>query len=273
MRRGVLTFALSVALLLPLVGSAQVFQIRTPEPDVTAAAADWQLHDDAIVFNSLIYYPTREFRMFDGQVMAQVGIFDRVPIYADTTAEPFRFIYVPVGRDRLRTYEHPIDVATMTGTSPTRALTLTVDQRTLPSAITVVPPSTANTVAASVVYAPSVPLTAGSDVVGTSGTVIPRATGTTYVAPEPTVTAPATRTTRGHALETIPRPRGINAVWLDFNGARWYSAGAAVPYFADRFTAVGDLHGMTVYRAVHGPSNEIWVPTVPGGPVAPYKKR
>ena len=39
MRGSCLGFALTVAVLLPTLGNAQVFQFRTPPPDVSAAAA------------------------------------------------------------------------------------------------------------------------------------------------------------------------------------------------------------------------------------------
>src|SRR5438552_2434770 len=115
-------FVLAVAVLLPTIGSAQVFQIGSPQPEVNAANADWQVNNNAIVVGGLVYYPTREFRMFDPQVMAQVGIYDRVPIYADTTLEPFTVVYVPTGRDRVRTYQHaPTSIPP--ATSPTRGMT------------------------------------------------------------------------------------------------------------------------------------------------------
>ena len=56
-----------------------MFQFRTPPPDVSAAAADWQINSEPIVVGGLTYYPTRGFRLFDGQVMAQTGLFDDVP--------------------------------------------------------------------------------------------------------------------------------------------------------------------------------------------------
>jgi hypothetical protein len=42
-----------VAVLLPNVGSAQVFQFRTPPPDTSAAAAQWQIDGEPIVVGGL----------------------------------------------------------------------------------------------------------------------------------------------------------------------------------------------------------------------------
>src|SRR5207244_11297148 len=93
---------LSSALLFPVMGTAQVYQVRTPVPDVTAAAANWQINAEPIVVQGLVYYPTREQRMFDGQVMMQVDVYDHVPVYADATLEPYSVVYVPVGRAQMR---------------------------------------------------------------------------------------------------------------------------------------------------------------------------
>ena len=49
MRACLLSICLSMAVLLPKTGSAQAFAVRTPAPDVTAVAADWQINSDPIV--------------------------------------------------------------------------------------------------------------------------------------------------------------------------------------------------------------------------------
>ncbi len=99
----------TMALLLPRVAPAQVIQYRTPLPEVTAAYAPWQIAADPIVVQGLIYYPTRETRMFDGAVMTQVDVYEGVPVYADPTREPFTLVYVPLTRFNLRTYERAAD--------------------------------------------------------------------------------------------------------------------------------------------------------------------
>ena len=96
---------LTVAVLLPTSGKAQVFRFLTPPPDVSAAGAEWQISSQPIIVRGLTYYPTRGFRLFDGQVMAQTGTYDRVPVYSDTTLEPYTELYVPLGNGRMRIYE------------------------------------------------------------------------------------------------------------------------------------------------------------------------
>jgi hypothetical protein len=237
MRAFLLILILSVAVLLPNVGNAQVYRFRTPPPEVTAATADWQLANERIVVNGTVFLPTRETRLFDRQVMAQVGVYQRVPVYADTTLEPNSIIYVPVGRDRLRTYERRRD-RELAGTTGSRTPSFPVE-------------STAAT-------------PVEERIVGTAGSVVPNAVGSsTVVAPRP----------RRTTVETIPRPSATNGIWLDFGGARWYSAGASMSYSPDRFTMVGEYRGFPVYRDNGGTKDEIWVQVVTDGPLAPYTKR
>ena len=103
------------------MGNAQVSTFRTPVPDVTAAGAAWQVNGEAIFVQGLQYFATRDFRIFDGTVMVPVGIYQRVPVYADTTQEPFSVVYVPVGGGTMRTYERPRsgDLAARSGSART----------------------------------------------------------------------------------------------------------------------------------------------------------
>jgi hypothetical protein len=102
--------------------------------------------------------------------------------------------------------------------------------------------------------------------ISTSGAAVP--------APAPTASVPADipRTT-GTRMESISRPAGPNGVWLEFEGARYYSDGKAAVFAAERFTKIGDYRGFPVYKANNGRANEIWVAVVLDGPVAPYSKR
>src|SRR5262249_7568848 len=74
-------------------------------------------------------------------------------------------------------------------------------------------------------------------------------------------------------MESVRRPDARNGVWLEFDGARYYSDGPAAPFDAARFTQVGDYRGFAVYRASSGQPDEIWVAVAMGeSPVAPYKR-
>jgi len=241
MRVLALSLFLTVAVLLPTTGNAQVYRFRTPSPEVTAAAADWQIRGEPIMVEGVLYYPTRETRFFDGQVMAQVGIYQRVPVYADATLEPYSVLYVPVGRETMRMYERKRD-RELAGTTGSRTPSFPVES-----------PATRE---------PREPI------VGTPRSIEagPASAAGTSIAPD-----------RGRAgrslIESIPRPAATNGVWLEFDGARWYSAGPATSFSPDRFEPVGEYRGFPVYRDKMGKKNGIWVAVVKDGPVAPYEKR
>src|SRR4029450_4689596 len=93
---------------------------RRAPPGVNAATADWQLNSEPIIVSSTLFQATRATRMFDGQVMVQVGVYQRVPVYADVTLEPNSVVYVPVARNQLRVYERrgDHDLAATTSRTP-----------------------------------------------------------------------------------------------------------------------------------------------------------
>jgi hypothetical protein len=100
--------------------------------------------------------------------------------------------------------------------------------------------------------------------VGTSGSIVPNAVGSSnVVTPRP----------RRTAVETVPRPHATRGVWLDFAGARWYSAGMSTSYSPDRFNKVGEYRGFPVYVETAGKKDKIWVQVVADGPLAPYSLR
>lgn len=237
MRAFVPGLTLFVAVLFPIVSSAQAYPLRAAPPEVTAATAEWQINGDGIIVNSLVYLPTRAMRLFDGQVMAQVGVYRGVPVYADVTLEPNSIIYLPVGGDRLRTYERRRN-RELAGTTGSRTATFPVET----------PAATP----------------AQERIVGTAGSIFPNATGSS------TVVTPSPRRT---VIETIPRPRATTGVWLEFVGARWYSDGTSTTYSPDRFTKVGEYRGFPVYLEIAGKKDKIWVQVVTEGPLAPYSLR
>ena len=274
MRPFMLGLFLSVAVLFPKTGNAQVYQFQTPPPEVTAAAADWQVNSEPVIVGGLVYYPTRSFRFFNGHVMAQIGIFERVPVYADTTLEPFSVLYVPVSRDRMREYERRRD-RELAGTTGSRVPSFPVQS---PS-VQALREGTAGSVgtAASIEPAPrlttldtGVPLRPSPEpsAVGTAGTFEPRVASSVGV-----TSGPRRAPSRPRLAETAQRPSGANGVWLDFNGARWYADGAATSFSPDRFEPVGEYRGFPVYRDKAAAPNEIWVQVVKDGPLAPYAKR
>src|SRR5438876_2648273 len=105
MRVKVFAAFLFVAALDVNVSKAQVYRLPTPVPQVTAAAADWQIRGDPVFYSGDFYYPTGPTVFFDGNAMARVGTFQNVPLYEDSTLEPYSMVFVPIGRNVMRPYE------------------------------------------------------------------------------------------------------------------------------------------------------------------------
>lgn len=233
---------LAMVVLLPIVGGAQVFQWRTPPPPVTAQYASWQFNDEPIIVNSLIYHPTGERRFFDGQIMAQVGVYQSVPVYSDVTLEVYSVVYVPIGRNLMRGYERRRE-GEIAGTVGSRTPSFPVD---IPTSIQ---PR----------EEPLPPMPATSA----------RTTAPPIERIEP-VSAPLVIPTR---VETVARPSGDNGIWVSYNGSRWYSRGSAASFDPNRFTQIGEYRGFPVYRDRNGGPDEIWIEVVKARVVAPYARR
>lgn len=242
---------LTVAVLLPNVGNAQVFQFRTPPPDISAAAAQWQIDGDPIVVGGLTYYATRGFRLFDGQVMAQAGMFEHVPVYTDTTIEPYTELYVPLGSGRMRIYERRRD-RELAASAGSHLPTFPVES-----------PSVQPTDRAAL----STDEMRSHDAVGTGGSFRPR-----FASDTASTVVPERMRERVSIVTGVPPGGAIDGVWLEFNGSRWYSSGPAVSFSPDRFEPMGEYRGFPVYRDTTGGNDAIWVSVVKDGPLAPYKK-
>src|SRR5262249_18375389 len=75
-------FSLVVLLVLLLVGPgrAQINPNRITSLPVIAEYAAWQFNGEPILVGGGVYYPTRETRIFDGQIMTQIDVYQRVPV-------------------------------------------------------------------------------------------------------------------------------------------------------------------------------------------------
>ncbi|MGE5243281.1 MAG: hypothetical protein ACM3SQ_03535 [Betaproteobacteria bacterium] len=247
MRAIAVGLVLSTAAFLPTTGHAQVYDFRTPPPEVTAASSMWQINSEPIVHAGLVYCPTSARVFFNPLVMQQVGVYRGVPLYADTTLEPYSLVFVPVGGYQMRQYERP-RAGWMAGTVGSRTPSFPVQLR----------------------YNDFPYQRCGCDTCGGSAgrawfTVpvweVPRAAAATPAAPAAPVN-----------LRSIPMPESNQGVWIEFGGARWHNAGTAVSFEPGEFTRVGEYHGFPVYRAVNGPDTRIYVPVVIDGALTPYDR-
>jgi hypothetical protein len=236
------------ALLVPVVGAAQVMY-RPPEPPViTAATAQWQIAGGPLFHGGNFYYPAGPSIFFDGNVMVRTGVYEGVPVYADTTLEPWSIVYVPVGGNVMRPYER-LRAGDLAGTTGSRT--------------------------------PSFPVQGPND-----PAVLIRNPGDLGIgAPEPTprvvrfettnrTPVNAAATAPGQVtVETIPRPTGNEGVWINYEGARWYHSGKPARYTAERFVPFGSYRGFPVFKELNGSPNVVYVTNVPDGPLVPYAKR
>src|SRR5690348_7492696 len=83
MRHAILGWTLSVAVLIPTMGTAQVYVQPSAYPRVTAATAVWQARGEPIFHAGAYYYPTGPTIFFDGNVMMRTGTYQGVPLYED----------------------------------------------------------------------------------------------------------------------------------------------------------------------------------------------
>ena len=72
---------LSVAVLLPKVGSAQAYMLPTSPPDASAANASWQINGEPVFYEGDFYYPSAPTVYFDGNVMRRSGMYRGIPLY------------------------------------------------------------------------------------------------------------------------------------------------------------------------------------------------
>ncbi len=107
---------------------------------------------------------------------------------------------------------------------------------------------------------------------GSSGAALPAVTEASPTVPQPvgtsgrvTVVTPAPR------VSTLNPPTGLNGLWINFDGRRWFSAGKAIDYDAASLTRIGTYHGWNVYTR-NGDASIIYVPAVPSK-LTPYRAR
>jgi hypothetical protein len=260
MRQFVLSLVLSVAVLIPNIGNAQLIQ-PTPPPLVTAASASWQINGEPVFFSGQFYYPAGPTVYFDGNVMVRSGVYQMVPLYSDTTIEPFSVVFVPVGGKVMRPYERKRD-GQLAGTVGSRAPSFPIQRDAEVSlaagrpGIQMPPMSVGEPVAIAESARP----------VGTVGTMVPSAVSS---APAPMVERSRPRRS---AIESIPAARSNAGIWIEYDGARWRNAGAAMSYEPDRFAPIGEYRGFPVYRDKVSTADRIYVAAVQDGPLVPYKR-
>jgi hypothetical protein len=234
MRRWVFSLVAVTVLSSAASARAQISMRPTPWPEVSAARADWYQRGEPLFYNGGEYLPSGPMTFFDGNVMVQTMTYRGVPIYENVTLETHSIVYVPVSGQLMRPYERRRD----------GDLAGTVGSRT-----------------------PSMPVTPAS--AASEPAQLPF-----FVAPPvEIIAAPAVRSAEPVAWEVVRRPVSNDGIWLTYNGSQWLSAGRAVVHAPAGFAQIGQYAGRPVYQRMGGPQDEIYVPTVVGGMLAPFRKR
>lgn len=236
--------------------------MQTPEPPaVTAETLDWFQSGEPIFHSGGVFHKTGAVTHFNRNEMVPSGWFGEVPIYVRTTEEPGSVVYVPLAGGLMQPYERRRrgDLAGTVGSSaPGFPVVLPAQEEAGQAPPRVqfarVPP------ALEIEQAP-VPVAVGS----AYSAGIPEAVGTSG--------ALASRPGAG-PLTTARRPTGLNGVYLEFEGTRFFADGTAVELTAGRFTRIGEHRGFPVYEGP-GQKGVIYVSLLAGAPglVTPYRTR
>jgi hypothetical protein len=250
MRSPALPFAFAVL----LSGSAYAQATWQPSmpPLVTAESTTWFQAAEPILWNGDYYYQAGAVQGFNPYQMVRSGSFRGIPLYTDATLEPYSIVFVPLNGARMQPYERRRTGA-LAGTTGSRAPSLPTDigaEGLAPAAIQQAqgPPDFARAYDLAAVDEPAaarIPAVPAS--VGTSGRVTP--------------------------VTTVLPPTGLNAIWVEFEGQRWFASGKSIAYDAARLNQVGSYYGWTVY-ALKGDKSTgtIYIPVIPGR-LAPYTRK
>lgn len=250
-----------VAVLVAFVrpAAAQVQSRPTDPPLVTAVNESWYILGEPVQFAGDLYYQAGPPVFFNGNTMVRSGHYNGVPLYTDTTVEPFSVVFVPVSRGLMQPYTRvrrdgapPL----MAGVSP-------------PPLMAPVPPTAPPmTIGAISVYTPepapvaAVGRPAPAAVSSDRSAPLTEIVGTTGI-------APASRQTPIPVV-SMRRPESNDGVWIMFGGEKWISAGTAVPLVAAEFVRVGEYAGFPVFARRDFTQEVIYLPSR-AGLIAPYR--
>jgi hypothetical protein len=238
---------------------AQVFMRPTDRPIVSAAGESWFQLREPVFFAGDYYYRAGAAVFFNGNVMVRTGHYNGIPLYADTTIEPYSLVFVPIGNGLLQPYERPRR-GDLAGTVGSRLSSFPTQLR---------PDAGAVAVTAVAPTAPPVSL-------GAINVYTPELTTMATAAPRPAAAAADAPTSApvpfSRALATIAAPRTNDGFWIEYAGTRWVSSGKGVLRSSD-LQPVGELGGFPVLQTRSEAGRDvIYLPTRPGV-VAPYRRK
>lgn len=278
-------FAFAVILMLTpaLAGAQGTFQ-PTAAPAITAESAAWFQAGEPVAWNNDVYYPAGTPQPFNGYHMVRSGSYQGIPLYTDTMLEPNSIVFLPIAGGRMQPYERR-RAGVLAGTTGSLAPTLPTTIATEPVGSTgnlmqaAGPPTNAPAYDAALIPPPVAP--AGS----VASAAPPAPVSMMTVEPAPRVSPPAETSAVGTAgrltmapavaparpVTTVVPPTGLNAIWINFDGQRWYAASRSMAYDASVLEEIGTYRGFTVYRR-NGDPAVIYIPSAPGR-LSAYTKR
>ena len=262
------------AMVLAVVGdlSAQVNWRPSPPPVVTANNENWFNTGEPITFSGNLYFPAGPQVFFDANRMVRTGSYRGVPLYADTTLEPYSKVFVPLSGGLMQPYERKRadELAGSTGSqAPSFPISTSGEaarewRAPFETAQAAAPPmlgqpsdlvqARAMTDAAEAARRATPPqATAGSDKAATTSTA-------GYVPPR-------------HVIQLGLKPLGLNEIFVNYDNARWRAAGKALGMAHDRFVQIGTYRGFPVYAEKDDAQtpHRIYLPSR-NDFVAPYEK-
>jgi hypothetical protein len=255
MARRFCNVVLAVLLVAPWATGAQVSIQPTPAPTVTADSAPWFQARESIMFAGNVYYPAGAQVHFNRTEMTFSGYYGGVPVYTRVTLEPYSVVFIPVSGGLLQPYERRRtgEIAGTVGSTTPSFPVVSPAERAASGQLPSVPqsPGPATSAYPSVSEAvPPAPLPAG-----TSGRSEPSPVSS-------------------HRVISSARPEGLNGIFVEYNGRRWFSSGSAVRFDPARFVQIGTHRGSPVYRN-RNTLNTIFVAVAPSADslLAPYSRR
>lgn len=244
----------AILAVVPSAASAQIIWQPAAPPAVTAENTSWFIAGEPVVWNGALYYPVGTPRALNRFQMVRSGSFRGIPLYTDPMLEPNSTVFVPLAGERVQPYERPgsgMLAGTQGRPSPPPTDIDAFGNPGVPQApfgAAMAPPFDPAFVASPVVVVTRPPA------VVDSAPAAPIAVGTSGRSAAVTPARPVT---------TVIPPTGANAIWIEYDGRRWYAAGKSIPYDPSVLNEVGTYRGFTVYSPKSDPT-VIFVASVPG---------
>lgn len=253
--------------------AAQIQNRPTDPPVVTAERESWYQLGEPLQFAGDVYYRAGAQVFFNGNSMVRTGHYNGVPLYADTTLEPYSIVYVPIGGGRMQPYER-LRQGGLASTSGSRTPSFPV--RVAPGGALIPNAPIAPTAPPQPIGAISTFTLDTTSLAGGSPAPAPVPPPVVLTAPPPITAVPlaAPRSADGNIPQVRiagpdAQPKG-DGIFVMYRGQKWVSAGAAVPLSASEFEKTGEYAGFPVYTRRGGPPDTIYVPST-ANQVAPYR--